>query len=368
MRILVTIQHAENVHFFRHAIEELEALGHEVGVFAREKEVNLSLLSAYDIDHTVLCGAPDGLLGLAAVQVAWEARLLPAAWRFDPDVVVSSHGIAGPHVARLLGVPNLNFVDTDAHIAAQHHLFIPFSDRVYTPATIQSDFGDHQVRYDGHHELAYLHPSRFDPDPSVLTRRGVDPDDTFFFVRLNAWDAHHDVGKTGLTRGQVQRLVDDLSAVGDVYVSHEGGLPPGLSAHRLPVAPHEVLHLVAYADLVVGDVSTMTGESAVLGVPTVRISPFATEHDMGKFHALEDDYGLVYSFHTSQAAQGLETARALARDPGATAAFTERRHHLVEDSIDVTAFVVDRILEHGQRDAGVGPVRRARSLAEAITG
>lgn len=347
MKVLVTIQHAENVHLFKHAIRELQAGGHDVAVFAREKEVNLELLSAYDIDHTVLCGEPDGLLGLAGVQAAYELRLLRAARRFDPDVVLTSHGIAGPHVATLLGATSLNFVDTEAHIASQHRLFVPFSDRLYTPESVQSTFGDHQVRYPGHQELAYLHPDRFDPDPSVLTDLGIDPDDRFFVLRLNAWDAHHDVGKSGFTPADVRTLVEDLTGHGEVYVTHEGELPRDLEDHRLPVDPHEVHHLMYYADLFVGDVSTMTGEAAVLGTPTVRVSPFATERDMGKFHVLEEEYGLVYSFHTSQADQGLRAARSLAADEGAPAAFRERRDELVDDAIDLTSFILDRVREHG---------------------
>ncbi|MFB6125362.1 MAG: DUF354 domain-containing protein [Halanaeroarchaeum sp.] len=248
MDVLVTVQHAENVHFFEHAIRALTDRGHRVRVFAREKGENLALLAAADVEYTALAGEPSGLVDLPVVQVRWELGLLRAARRCDPDVVVSDHGIAGPHVATLLGVPALNFVDTDAHVAAQHHLFVPFSDRLYTPASVRSSFGPRQVRYDGHHELAYLHPARFDPDP------------------------------------------------------------------------------------------------------TDRVSPFATERDMGKFRTLEDDYGLVASFHTSQAHQGIETALALAHDVGAEEAFAERRRALLADTIDVTAVVVDRILAHGPGD------------------
>jgi hypothetical protein len=347
MRVLVTIQHGENVHLFKHAIRELQAAGHEVAVFAREKEVNRALLSAYGIDHTLLCGAPDGFLDLAAVQIRYELRLLRSARSFDPDVVLTSHGIAGPHAATLLGATSLNFVDTEAHIAAQHRLFVPFSDVLYTPESLRSEFGDHQVRYPGLHEFAYLHPARFDPDPAVLTRRGVDPDAPFFVVRLNAWDAHHDVGKSGLTAGGVRDLVEDLTAHGDVYVSHEGGtLPADLAAQRVPVDPHEVHHLMYYADLFVGDVSTMTVESAALGAPTVRVSPFATERDMGKFRLLEDEYGLLYSFHTDRADQAFAAARSLAADPGAPAEFAARRDRLVEDVVDLTDYMLERLAAH----------------------
>lgn len=344
MRVLVTIQHGENVHLFKHAIRELQDGGHEVAVFGREKEVNQALLSAYDIDHTLLCDAPDGLVDLVAVQASYELRVLKEARRFDPDVVLTSHGIAGPHVASALGATSLNFVDTEAHIAAQHRLFNTFSDVLYTPESLRSDFGDHQVSYPGLHELAYLHPDRFTPDPTVLTRRGIDPDETYFVLRLNAWDAHHDIGKSGLTPGAVRNLVDTLAPYGELYVSHEDGqLPDDLAGKRLPVDPHEVHDLMYFADLFVGDVSTMSVESAVLGTPTVRISPFADERDMGKFRMLEDEYGLIYSFHTSQTEQALPVVRSLASDAGVSDEFADRREQLVADSIDVTEYVLEQL-------------------------
>lgn len=38
MDFVITIQHAANVHFFKHVVTELEAAGHDVYVFARETE------------------------------------------------------------------------------------------------------------------------------------------------------------------------------------------------------------------------------------------------------------------------------------------------------------------------------------------
>jgi predicted glycosyltransferase len=370
MHVLVTIQHGENVHLFKHAIEELREDGHEVSVFAREKDINLDLLDAYDIEHTVLCGAPDGLFDLAAVQLRYEWSLLRAARALDPDVVLTSHGVAGPHVATLLGARSVTFLDTEAHVAAQHKLFVPFSDELHTPASLQSTFGETQRRYPGLHELAYLHPDRFEPDPSVLTSRGVDPDDRFFVVRLNAWDAHHDVGKGGFSPEEVDTLLETLSAHGTVFVSEERTAERDRSVHRLPVEPHEIHHLMAFADLFVGDVTTMTVEAAVLGTPTVRVSPFATERDMGKFRLLEDEYGLCYSFHTTQFTQALAVAESLASDPGADDAFATRRAELLADTVDVTDYIVDQVTAQAQRadDPASIPTRLLAAVGERLGG
>lgn len=353
MKFLVTIQHGENVHFFKNVITRLQAAGHEIAVCARQKEVNTDLLDAYGIEYALLCEEPESLPELFAVQVKYELRVLQLARSFGPDFVLTSNGVAGPHVAAVTGATSMNFVDTEAHIAAQQRLAVPFSDVVFTPDCLREDFGDSHVTYPGLHELAYLHPNQFQPDPTVLTDRGIDPDDPFSVVRLNAWDAHHDVGKSGLSDEAVHTLVGDLSTHGDVYVTHEGSSSPQLMQHELPVAPPDVHHLLYYADLFVGDVSTMTIEAAVLGTPTVRLSPFATERDMGKFRMLEEEYGLVYSFSPLQAGQALETVRSLITDPGSDAAWSRRRDELLDDTVDVTEYVFDRIesvVQNGKRE------------------
>lgn len=349
MNVAVTVQHAGNVHFFRHAIRRLARSGHDVHVYARVKEVNVDLLEGYDIDHTVVQSEPAGLVDLVLTELAYAVGLYREFRTFEPDVVLASSGVSAPYAARAVGARCLNFLDTESDVTLQNPLSTPLSDVIYTPDCLRTDFGEKQVRYDGLHELAYLHPNRFSPDRTVLVDRGVDPDAPLFLVRLNAWDAHHDVAKSGISDEGIRELLEVLDARGTVYVSHEDGHPPELAGYEPPVAPHEIHHLMAFADLFVGEVATMTVEAAVMGTPTVRLSPFATETDMGKFLALEREYGLIYSFHPTQERQMLSTVRALADDPGAVEAWTRRRRRLLEETIDVTDFIVDAVERQDRR-------------------
>jgi hypothetical protein len=347
MNILFTVQHPANVHLFKHAADRLDAAGHEVLTLARRKEVTVELLEKYDLDHRVLCDAHDGsVVDIARTQLAYEFRVLRAAYRFDPDVVVTSGGLAGAHASRLVGAASLTFLDTETHVAGHNRLVTPFTDRVYTPRWLTSDCGPNQVRYDGLHELAYLHPNQFTPDPDLLTERGVDPDDRFFVVRFGAYDAIHDVGKSGFSRAGMSELVDRLDAEGTVYITDEDGLPPEFRSYDLPVDPHEIHHLLAYADGFVGEVATMTIEAAVLGTPTVRMSPFAGGNDMGKFREL-DRRGLVRSFSDSHEAAALEAVSEIASDETAPAEWESRRREFLDDTVDVTEFIVSRTLAAG---------------------
>ena len=53
--------------------------------------------------------------------------------------------------------------------------------------------------YAGYHELAYLHPNRFRPDPAALDAFGVSPDEPYSIVRFVSWQAVHDRRERGLS-------------------------------------------------------------------------------------------------------------------------------------------------------------------------
>ncbi|MDS0474951.1 DUF354 domain-containing protein [Natrinema sp. 1APR25-10V2] len=371
MAIIVTIQHGGNVHFFEHLIRTLRTADHDVHVFARESEVVGSLLESADIDHELLCGEPTTLLGSGLTQLRYEARILRRARAIDPDYIVSSHGIAASHVATLVGAESHIYIDTESSINHGNALTIPFADRVYTPSSFNEDLGDGHVRYPGYHELAYLHPDRFDPDPSLLRRNGVDPDDRYAVVRRGAFDSNHDIGKSGISTAGCQRIVDELARDGTVYVSDESDRPLPENARPIPVEPADFHQLLAFADLVVGDVATTTMEAGVLGTPTVRISPFAGDSDMGKFLELEE-YGLVKSFPVDREAEAIESVERLYRDPATTAVWAERRERLLENKIDVTRFVLEELLDAAALEelsgAASEPITRERRPAESTDG
>ncbi|ELZ02342.1 DUF354 domain-containing protein [Natrialba asiatica] len=344
MDFVITIQHAANVHFFKHAIAELEAAGHNVYVFAREKGVTGELLDAYDIDHELLCDEPSGWLELGVTQLYYEARLLRRAHAIDPDYIITSHGIAATHVATLVGAESHVYIDTETAINGGNRLTIPFTDALYTPNSFRESYGDAHVDYPGYHELAYLHPDRFEPDPDLLRRYGVDPHEQYAVLRVGAWNGNHDIGKAGISTVGRRTIIDELAAAGRVYVSDEGDGPIPSGADPLPVPPEAFHHLLAFADLVVGEVATTTLEAGLLGTPTVRISPFAGSTEMGKFRELEA-YGLVRSFHTDSEREAIDELKRLVRDPHTATIWANRRAALLETKVDVTQYILSQLLE-----------------------
>jgi predicted glycosyltransferase len=82
----------------------------------------------------------------------------------------------------------------------------------------------------------------------------------------------------------------------------------------------------------------MTTEAAVLGVPAIRCNSFVGEDDMSNFIELEDKYGLIFNYSDSE--EALKKALELVKMPGLKEEWSKKREKLLNDKIDVTAFIV----------------------------
>jgi len=346
LAVLFDVGHPAHVHLFRNAIEELRRRGHRTFVASREKDVTTHLLDAYGIAYRSLSRMGDGPVDLVVEWTGRELRMLSLARSFDPDVLVSVLSPPAVHVSKLLGRRSVVFTDSEASHLSER-ITIPFADVVCTPSGFGRDLGFHHRRYDGYHELAYLHPARFEPDPAVLRRHGVSPNSSYAVLRFISWGALHDVGQSGFSHAAKRRLIDRLERHGEVYITSESPLPPAFEPYRLPVPPEAVHHLLAYADLYVGDSQTMATEAALLGTPAVRSNSFAGEDDMSNFRELEEEYGLLRSVADETGA--VQVATELMADADAKTRWHRRRNRLLEEKIDVTAYIVDVIELEGRR-------------------
>lgn len=347
MRVLFDVSHPAHVHLFKHAITQLEDAGHETTVTSREKDITTELLDAYGIDHTPISAKGESKLSLATEWVAREFRMLAAVLSFDPDVIVSRLNPPAAHASAVARCPNIVFDDSEV-VQFAGRITHPFSDVVCTPSNFDRELGDKQERYDGFHELAYLHPNQFEPDDEILEGYGITPDETYSVLRFVSWGAHHDVAQQGLSPEMKTELVSTLSDHGDVYITSESSLPPEFEPYRIPVEPEEIHHLLYFADLYVGDSQTMATEAALLGTPSVRSNSFAGDGDMSNFVELEEEYELLHS--VSDADRTLDLVRTLITDPEKTEVWSERRSALIDDKIDVTDYLLDQIYALGEKE------------------
>lgn len=336
MKVWFVILHPARVHLYRHAIQALDDRGWDVRVFTRNSSTIHELLDHYGIEYTTLAGAPDSTLAVMRSQARFELAFAWAALRDRPDVVVD--GLGSMLVGRALGATTLAFWDTE-HNRFQKLVVEPFVDRIFTPESYQNDVSDRQIRYAGFHDLAYLHPNRFEPDPTILDDLGLDPGDRFVVLRTVAWNATHDIGDSGFE--DLRDVVDALEAMGvEVFLSAEAALPESLSGYELDIEPHRMHDLLYYADLFIGESGTMATESAILGAPAIFVSTL----EAGVLQELETTYGLVTNVRgDDRSKRAIEEARRiLERDP---AIWDRRRARLLADTIDVTTFMLEQFDE-----------------------
>jgi predicted glycosyltransferase len=225
----------------------------------------------------------------------------------------------------------------DTEIARLTNSFAyPLADYVVTPDCYQGKVNGRNVRYAGYHELAYLHPKRFTPDPEVVRAEGIAP--PYSVVRFVSYEASHDIGTKGLALERKIELVRALAEHGRVLISSESPIPAALEPHRVRVAAHNMHHVLAFANMMVGESATMASECAVLGVPAVYISPLGR----GYTDEQESRYGLVQNFTGAKFHDDVVGAvRRLASDPEAQARARAGRERMLADKVDVTAWMLD---------------------------
>lgn len=339
--IIITIQHAAHVHFFRPIIHELEDRNHTIHVFVRDAELVTDLLEEFDIEYTMLVSESTSSLGKYYTQLRYEWKLLRHAREIRPDVITGLGGIAVSHVAAVLGVNSIVFIDSGDH-AKMNRLGTRFADYVCTPDILSTDYGDKQVRYKGYHELSYLHPDRFTPTDRILTKYGIDVEKNYFVLRFIGWNAEHDRSKSGLSESTKNHLVNMLDREGTVYITSETSLSDEFEPYRIPVPPAEIHNLLFYANMYIGDSQTMATEAAILGTPAIRSNSFAGNNDMDNFIELEQKYDLLRS--TPHEEEVIKLVRDWVSNEELQSNWKQKREQLLNDKIDVCEFATQFIL------------------------
>lgn len=345
-RILVDITHPAHLHFFRHAIGELRSAGHELLLTARDKDCLRELAGQWGMELLWFGETPAGWLGKGRTLLHRQWRLWRVVREFRPHVMAAIGGTFIGAVGYLTRVPTIVFTDTESATLSNWITF-PFATRICVPRAFRGERRRPHLRYDGFHELAYLRPPRFQPDPSVLREMGVANGEPYTMVRFVGWRAGHDVGRRGLTREQKIAAVERLAEHSRVFITSEAELPSSLAAYRLPLPACRMHDALAFASLLFGESSTMSSEAAILGVPSVFVYP---QVELGIVQEHAERWRIVHWYPPEQFTAALEKASSLLR---------ERRgdhwrgvaRQIVDSSVDVSEFIREQVLESARSRA-----------------
>jgi predicted glycosyltransferase len=339
MKILIDIGHPAHVHLYRNFISDMEKRGHQFWVTVKNVSSSKKLLELYGIPFMEIGDKKDSLFGKAVSQLKYNWKLQGLVHKNKIDVGMGT-SITVAHVSKLTKMKSVVFDDDDDDVQP---LFVyfghAFSDYLLSPDAIRGKRRKKStIFYSGYHELAYLHPKRFSPDPAVLTKLGLNVGDPYFIMRFNAFKAHHDIGAQGLSLENKRRLVNLLEKKGRVFISTEKEIDAEFQRYQLSIAPDKVHSLLFYATLLVGDSQTMTSEAAVLGTAALKCNTFAGR--LAVPNELEEKYRLCFSRQPSEFEFLLEKMAELLNLPNLKEIWQERRANMLQEKIDVTAFMV----------------------------
>lgn len=331
MNILIDVNHPGHVHLFKNFSFLAKEKGWNILFTAKDKEVTIDLLNAYGLDYKNLGPHYASKLGKIYSLFKHVLSLFFVSLRFKPDFYLSHGSVPASWVSFLLRKKYIAFEDTGN--MEQIRLYKPFAHAILTTEKFKQDFGKIHKRYNGFHELAYLHPNYFEPNPDIYDFLNIKKGEIFFILRFISWGASHDVGQAGLSANMKKGIVELLQQHGKVFISAEGKLPKDLNKLRIKIPPEKMHDVLSYAKMFVGEGATMASESAILGTPAVYINSMTAETINE-----QQDYGLL--FHFTKPEGVIDKLNELLATENINELWQEKRQKLLSDKIDVTAFTL----------------------------
>lgn len=342
------ISHPAHFHLFRNTIESLMTHGHKVVIVIRPKDVLEQLCVNAGMEYYKIKerSRTTGKVGLALSLIQKTGAVMKIVRRTKPEFLIGCDG-AIAYVGKLAGIPSFDCDEDDAEATPLFaKLFYPFFTGVIAPTICSCGKWEYKkIGHFSYHELAYLHPNSFSPDPRYLDKYGISHDKPFYLIRFAQLTAHHDTGIHGIEKNTALQLVSMLeSAGGDVYITSERPLEPELEKYRMHIDPLDIHHLMAFADLFIGDSQTMAAEAGVLGTPFVRLNDFSGR--LAYLNEIEDKYQLGYSHKAKDIDGFFDSVRKWLNEPDRKKVCMERKDRMLSDKIDLTKFLVWFIEEY----------------------
>lgn len=339
MRVIIDVGHPGDFHLFKNLAHLLNKNGGKVLFTTRQKEFEVELLRAENLAFRNFGKHYKSITGKLWGLLKFDLKMLLTALKFRPDLFISHGSVYAAHASFLLRKKHLSVEDTGN--MEQIMLYRPFTDAILTPDVLPQELGPKQVRYNGYHEIAYLHPKHFEPNPEIYKWLGMNQGDSYAIVRFVSWNATHDVGRKGLSNEDKVKLVKKLAAQMRVFITSEAELSEELQPYRFKIGPEKLHHALNYASIVVSEGATVASEAGILGTPAIYINPIPISYCKD-----QEKYGLV--FNTSEPEKVLTLVDDILKQNRES--FREKSKKLLADKVNVTQFLYDYILKKYVKD------------------
>lgn len=334
MNILIDIGHPAHVHFFKNAIPTWRSHGHTVKITTREIPAALQLMEHLKLPYVIVSKKRTGLVGLALELIEHTCRIYPLLKKWKIDACVSIGGTYMVFAGALARCRRIVFTDTETAITANRITF-PFANTIVTPEAYPHNLGPRQVRYNGFHELAYVHPDYFSPNPETLKKYGLSETEYFSIVRLCSWEAFHDLSARAASTHKIKESIEKLKERGKVIIVPEGRMPEEFAGMSTDIQPEDFHDLLYYAGCCITEGATTAAEAAILGTPSLYINP--------SHPRITQTYAKYGSMHMAHPGEALEHHITSIMKPGTKESAQSVAKNITEEHINVVEFLTKTV-------------------------
>lgn len=278
LKIWFDILTPKQVMFFGRAVERLRQSGHEVLCTSREYREAVELARIKKLDLT-LVGSHGGANRYDKLRAGANRtyELADVVKRFGPDVAMTFSSPEGARVAFGLGIRHFAFNDSP-HSEAVARLTIPLATRVFCPWIIPSSaWSKYGVRKGSLTKYRALDPAAW----LKHEKRGQERGSRRVLIRLEESKASYVADKKLDSSDFVDWFVNEChdSAEISVLCRYEDQIEEVEARYGSKVKIFrdvvDGISLLRSTTVFIGAGGTMTAEAALLGKPTISITPFS---------------------------------------------------------------------------------------------
>ncbi|MFN7139738.1 MAG: DUF354 domain-containing protein [Limisphaerales bacterium] len=280
-KIWIDLENTPHVPFFKAIIRELERVGCDVVLTARDAFQTCALADRTGLKYAKI-GRHYGQNPLCKVTglFARALQLTPFALRERPDLAVNHGARAQILACNLLRIPSVLIMDYEhtstPPMVRPHWEIVP---SVVGEANLHCKRSDRILRYRGIKEDVYV--PEFQPDESILSQLDLDRSKVIVTVRPPATEAHYHNPESEVLFERFMERAINTPCVKAILLPRNKKQEMELRSKRphwftcgkvtIPGQVVEGLNLVWHSDLVVSGGGTMNREAAALGIPVYSI-------------------------------------------------------------------------------------------------
>ena len=333
------LNHPAHYHLFKYAIHDLKHIGHQCDIFIRPKDVLRKLLDRDEINYIIISDSIRNkkriLFQSIRGLIKKDFELIKYIKKRKPDLMIGTDW-AITILGRIFDIPSLVFNEDDTIATPENKIFYPLAKNLVIPDCCDKGLWENKrISYSGYHELAYLHPKRFNFDYEII-KKYLNNNKPYIIIRLVKLTASHDKGNKGLGFQLLDTIIEKYKERFLILISFEGEINKRYADYSFIFDPSLMHHFLAGAHLVIGDSQTMIAEAAVLGTPSIRFNDF-----VGKLSYLEDlehVYDLTYGFKTTEKERFLLKIEELLMTNDLKNRWQVKIRNMYKDKIDVASF------------------------------